>query len=187
MGALGTGLVWVGFATLLGAVAGLVALAAASTRSDGRGRSDRPRAVDAPARAPRATAVLAIVGAVLLVGSLVLPWLRGVGTDGASLTLTGWSGLDPLSIGAVLVGAVLVVVVAVGLVRRSAATLLVAVALGLAALVVGNLLVQADQPGGSRVAPAGFAVALAGAAVVGLAAVVALAPRHRATDRPPPG
>ena len=43
---------------------------------------------------------------------------------------------------------------------------------GLLALVGGNLLVQADQPDGSRVAAAGFSVALVAIAVVGAAALV---------------
>ena len=159
MGAVGTVLVWIGFAILLGAAAGTVTSTATTASAPDR-------------RPPRAAAGLAIAGAVLLVGALALPWLRGTATDGSPLTLTGWSGLDPLSVGALLVGSGVAVVVAVGLVRRPAAALLTATAVGLLALVGGNLLVQADQPDGSRVAAAGFSVALVAIAVVGAAALV---------------
>ena len=69
----------------------------------------------------------------------------------------------------------------------AAAALLAAAAVVLLALVSGNLLVQADQPGGSRVAPVGFAVALAGAALLGAAALVARGARRSSapSDRSP--
>jgi hypothetical protein len=171
-------LVWIGFAVGLGAVGWLAS--AAATRGLTAERPSRP------------AQALACGGAGLLLASLLLPWIQGPAADtGEVLVLAGWEGLDPLTVVLLLAIAGTVALVAWrGLPGPSSqdppsTPILLGLLTGSAsALVTGNLLVQADQPGGSRVAVAGFAVALAGVALVGCAAVVARSSLADPSGRP---
>lgn len=118
--------------------------------ADGR-RSGSDERWRAPSR--ERTGVLAGCGLVVL--SLFLPWIAGpaAGT-GERLVLSGWEGLDVLSVAglAVLVGAIAVHALlppGPGSDDRLLGGVLGGAALG---VVAGNVLIQLDQPGGSRVA-----------------------------------
>lgn len=99
------------------------------------------------------TGVLAGCGALVL--SLFAPWIAGpaAGT-GERLVLTGWEGLDVLSVAGLVVLAGAIALHALLLPGSATDARLLGAALGGAALgvVAGNVLIQLDQPGGSRVA-----------------------------------
>lgn len=169
--------VWVGFAVGFGTVVWLGTVAATRGLAGQR--------LDQPARA------LALGGAGGLVASLLLPWIHGPAVDtGDLLVLAGWEGLDPLSVVLLLVIAGAVGLVAWrGLPGPSAGdppatpSLLALLAGSAGALVIGNLLVQADQPGGSRVAAVGFAAALTSVGLIGAAAAITRPPSASSSDR----
>jgi hypothetical protein len=122
---------------------------------------------------------VALVALVVLPVSLVLPWISGraAGT-GERLVLSGWNGLDVLSVIGILV---LLAAVAAYLLRPSAGgadrgLLLRSTAACLVGLVAGNILIQIDQPGGSRLGW-GALVSLAAAGVLAAALATLTADR----------
>jgi len=118
-----------------------------------------------------------LVAVALLLLSLALPWISGPAADGdGELTLSGWEGLDPLTLGGIIV---LEVVLVAYLLRPSAGgddrnLLLRASALCLLGLVAGNALIQLTQPDGSRL-EWGALASLATAGVL-VAAVATMTP-----------
>ncbi len=184
MAGAGTILVWLGFAVGLGVIAWLSVAAVNGGLAAGR--------------LPTAALVTSLAGAALVLGSLAAPWIQGRSAEtGGDLVLSGWSGLDPLTLVVLVAIVAVVVLVAVagrrgrrpadrqpgddraevdGRGRPGTAAPLAALAASAAGLVVGNLLIQADQPGGSRVAPLGFALGLAGVALLVLAAALSRRP-----------
>lgn len=161
MQGLGMALVWIGFLLLIG-------LAAVLTTANTMARGPRGAGKDDTAP-PGAVRGLGSLGAIGTVGSLAAPWIRGTGLDGAPLELTGWSGLDPLTLIALLTAAVIGLSAAArkAAPRRRATMLLLAAGVALL-LVAGNLLIQAAHPAGSRV-QWGFWLGLGTAALMGAA------------------
>ena len=101
----------------------------------------------------RGVQMVVLVLLAALLGSLALPWISGPdASGGGELVLSGWEGLDPLSLVAVVV---LCVVVGVYVLRPVAggderSLLLRAADLCLLGLVAGNALIQLAHPDGSR-------------------------------------
>jgi hypothetical protein len=113
------------------------------------GRGD-PRPLDA---GPGSSRWFVLGSLALLLGSLALPWIGGPAADGSGeLVLSGWQGLDVLS----LAGMVVLVALAALLVLRPNAgdedrrLLLDGTAACLVGVVAGNALIQLSEPAGSR-------------------------------------
>jgi len=148
----GYSLIYLGFGYGLVCAVGLVRGALAPARSG------------PPIPAASIGLALAALGSVAVLGSLWLDWITGVGRQSrVPVTLSGWTGLDALSLGAIVL--VAGAIVGAGARRPTDLGAMVGGGACLVALVVGNGLVQATAPGGSRVA-VGFVVGGTAATVV---------------------
>jgi hypothetical protein len=125
-------------------------------------------------RAPRGPARIAVCAlAIGAVGALWLPAYEGVSRDTGTLVVeSGWSGLDPVSVVAV------VAMAAVTLVPRVSSKVVAGAAASQAGLLVGNLLIQAftERPTSVRF---GLPVASGLSVAAVLASLVGVRERHR--------
>jgi hypothetical protein len=129
-------------------------------------------------RAPRGPARIAVCALTIgAVGALWLPAYEGVSRDTGTLVVeSGWSGLDPVSVVAVV--AMAAVMAAVTLVPRVSSKVVAGAAASQAGLLVGNLLIQAftERPTSVRF---GLPVASGLSVAAVLASLVGVRERHR--------